>query len=133
MTWTTLTRSAPLQRTPLARGGPPERGKPMRRVSKKRAALNRVRREVTVPAVRARSGGKCEVPGCRRRARDVHEILKRSRGGSITDVANTLHLCDVHHDFTELEPEAATALGLLRPRTREEHGATGQPRREATR
>lgn len=44
----------------------------------------------------------------------VHEILPRARGGSTTDPANCLLLCDAHHAWVHRNPREATRLGLLR-------------------
>lgn len=49
------------------------------------------------------------------RSSEVHEKLKRSRGGSITDDANVLALCRMHHEFTEAHPRLATIAGMLTP------------------
>jgi len=43
-----------------------------------------------------------------------HEILKRSRGGSITDMDNVVLLCDFHNGVVEDQPEAAHREGLAR-------------------
>lgn len=50
---------------------------------------------------------------------EVHEIVKRSRGGSILEDANVLALCGGPkgcHAFTESEPRLATMAGMLRSR-----------------
>jgi len=52
---------------------------------------------------------------CQRFATEVHEIKKRSRGGSILDSDNCLALCHNCHRFTEDEPRLATLAGMLRP------------------
>lgn len=54
-----------------------------------------------------------------RQSAEVHEIVKRSRGGSITEDANVLALCGGPrgcHAFTEAEPRLATLAGMLRSR-----------------
>ena len=43
-----------------------------------------------------------------------HEILKRSRGGSITDMNNVILACDHHNSEIENHPEKAHRLGLAR-------------------
>ncbi|HEY5200051.1 MAG TPA: hypothetical protein VIJ31_04005, partial [Acidothermaceae bacterium] len=53
----------------------------------------------------------CAYPNCGRRADDVHELLSRARGGSITDEANTRPLCRPHHDYITRNPAAAAAEG----------------------
>lgn len=59
-----------------------------------------------------RRGPMCE--RCKtRRWCDAHELLKRSRGGSITDPANIVLLCRTCHEWTESEPLQALAEGWL--------------------
>lgn len=41
-----------------------------------------------------------------------HEILKRSRGGSILDMDNVTTLCTYHNGYVEDHPYAANRLGL---------------------
>lgn len=55
------------------------------------------------------------VHDCGRRSTEVHEKLKRSRGGSILDPENVLALCHSCHRFTESEPRLATLAGMLTP------------------
>jgi len=45
---------------------------------------------------------------------DVHELLTRARGGSITDPDNCVALCRGHHNWVHDHPADATAVGLLR-------------------
>lgn len=51
------------------------------------------------------------------RSVDVHERLKRSRGGDILDPvqAHMVTACRACHDWTEREPAAATAARALLP------------------
>lgn len=60
----------------------------------------------------------CAVPWCGRQADDAHEVLLRSRGGSIIDPANIRPLCRGHHDEITFRPESelgwAYDLGLLK-------------------
>lgn len=53
--------------------------------------------------------------GINRLPTEVHEKLKRSRGGSILDPDNVLALCHACHFFTEAEPRLATMAGMLTP------------------
>lgn len=86
---------------------------PIRRVSRKRAAENRQRRQVIAAAFPERPP--CRVPDCARWADDAHETLTRARGGSITDIDNIVPLCRPHHDeITFTEPSWAYDLGLLK-------------------
>lgn len=86
----------------------------VRRVSKKRARENRLRRK----AVDEKYGDSpaCEVlaEGCTGRAVDVHEPLTRARGGSIVDPDNMVAVCRVCHDWIHANPVEATELGWLR-------------------
>lgn len=50
----------------------------------------------------------------RRRSVDLHEVLSRGRGGSITDEANILCVCRPCHDRIGHSPKQAEALGLLK-------------------
>lgn len=84
----------------------------LRPVSAKRAAENRVRRQVA-HATFGRDPW-CHRPGCTSPAVDCHEPLTRSRGGSITDPNNMVPLCRPCHDeVTFGEPAWAYELGLL--------------------
>lgn len=90
-----------------------ERRTRMRRVSKRRLAVNRQRRKMANEHFPKHP--MCAVPGCRRPADDLHEVLSRARGGSIVDPANCKPLCRPHHnEITDTEPAWAYELGLLR-------------------
>jgi hypothetical protein len=41
-----------------------------------------------------------------------HELLKRSRGGSITDMDNVVLLCSAHNEAVESHPLEAEKFGL---------------------
>src|ERR1035438_1328174 len=102
-------RRSPLRaRTPLAKSAP-ARGKPLRQVSKKRAKENRVRAAVIAGLYPERPRCDC---GCGRLADDVHEILSRARGGSITDGANFAGVAPVCHNATTDEAPFGYELGL---------------------
>ena len=97
----------------------------IRPVSKKRAAENRRRKQVT-DAMKREGPVLCQFPCrdwgvegpidsvCNRRADDCHEIVSRARGGSITDPANLLPLCREHHRWVTEHPIEAEKLGLSR-------------------
>lgn len=108
-----------MKRTPLRRGQPPRRTGRPKPVSSRRAEENEERRDVRL-LVNARSGGWCEAcwvlrPGLEPLpASDLHEILTRARGGSITDPANLLHVCRPCHDWITANPRPAAELGLVR-------------------
>lgn len=89
----------------------------MRPVSKKRAGENRKRKKVT-DAMKREGNVMCGFVtqygewACPLRADDVHEIVSRARGGSITDPANLLPLCRTHHRWVTEHPIEAEKLGL---------------------
>lgn len=116
-------KRSPLRRkTPLTSNSQLERRTPIRRVSQKRARLNRERAKFVAdylsehPRCEAReriarvdARHRCDV-----QAVDVHEMLTRARGGSIVDESNVLALCRACHDWIHRNPASATALKLLR-------------------
>jgi 5-methylcytosine-specific restriction endonuclease McrA len=102
------------RRIPLTRTTGLARVVPLRPVSNRRQRENRQRRAI---ADRRWPGGEqpgCWRPGCGRLADDLHEILPRARGGSITDEANTVPLCRADNEELTLEPAWGYELGLLR-------------------
>lgn len=136
---TDLQAGTGLARTPA---GPRLRRAPIRPVSAKRAAANRVRvRMVDALWPGSRGDGQdrplCVVyelsqahPGaipakvlaaCGRWADDVHEPLSRARLGSITDPGNATAPCRCCHDAITPGPPWALALGLV------EHSWGGEP------
>lgn len=104
----------------------PPRRAPLRRVSKKRAATNVVRR-ANVRAVfgqrpvcqacgpLALVGVSRTVTGCWGWADDAHELLSRARGGSITDPTNILPVSRACHTWLTTHPDLAEAAGLSLP------------------
>ena len=115
-----LLRTGELQRSKIAaagRAGFPARAKPVRPVSAKRARENRERAAMADRRWPGRRDGTvmcgCGRPDCNRRADDLHEILTRGRGGSITDEANTVPLARECHDEIQLGPEWAYRAGLI--------------------
>jgi hypothetical protein len=105
-------RGGPIQRhTPLGNTTPLART-PLKAVSDKRKAANRLRRKVVNALFPERP--RCAVPNCVRLADDVHEPLTRGRGGSITSADNMAPLCRPHHtQITDEQPAWAYELGLL--------------------
>lgn len=104
-----------------------QRRSPMKRGTARLAARSAKRADAY-----ARPGGRrdlvaamlAEFPRCQiqqlcrgARAVDVHERLKRSRGGNILDPAQAhmVTACRACHDWTEREPAAATAARMLLP------------------
>jgi 5-methylcytosine-specific restriction endonuclease McrA len=120
-----LRRKTPLKTRAAGMFGP---GVPLRRpqgkharlkpVSDKRRAENRERRAMKERRWPNGERPHCARPGCPRLADDLHEILTRARGGSITDEANCIPLCRPDHDAITFRPESeldwAYSLGLLR-------------------
>jgi 5-methylcytosine-specific restriction protein A len=94
------------------------RRSPLRRVSKKRAAANRVLAKAAL-LVRARSLGACEAAFsayCTSRGTQAHHVVRRSQGGQDTP-QNLLWVCTPCHTAIHAQPEAARAAKLLRTRT----------------
>lgn len=54
--------------------------------------------------------------GCTWTSTEVHELLSRARGGSITEDANVSALCGPCHRWVTTEPRLATMAGLQRSR-----------------
>lgn len=87
-------------RKPLQRSKLPARSKPLPRLGKRgREAQAALRKSKAI--VRARSGGWCEEPGCKKRADDFDHIQRRSRRpgwSGLHEPENLRHLCRPHHD-----------------------------------
>ncbi len=62
----------------------------------------------------------CERCGTRPSA-DVHEVVRRSQGGSTVDRTNTMCLCRECHDFIGANPAQATLEGFSRPSWSQRH------------
>jgi 5-methylcytosine-specific restriction endonuclease McrA len=89
------------------------RATPLRRhVSARRRQLQ-AKRRACCKAVRERAKCLC-VAGCGRRGWQVHELLPRARGGSITDPDNCVLLCAPCHRWVHENPHDAASVGLLR-------------------
>lgn len=125
-----MKRGGPLQRrTPLKSGTGLQRGTttltrtPLERrtrvapQSDKRIVAAALRRILVAELLTLRP--RCEARWVCRGARsvDVHERLKRSRGGIITDAdqAHMVTVCRRCHEMTEAEPAEATRRRLLLP------------------
>lgn len=89
----------------------------IRPVSKKRAKLNRERRDVVseMMAIDRTCRGKALFPQivCSGMMHG-HEIKPRGRGGSIVDKSNIVLVCFSHHRYLHDHPDEATRLGLLK-------------------
>ena len=56
----------------------------------------------------------CANPRCGSRAQDLHEIVRRSQGGSIVSDENTIPLCRPCNDALADGPAWGYGLGLIR-------------------
>ena len=103
---------------------------PLRRISKKRAKVQRQRARMVSEELELRPT--CEVghivwwrsdaPNiCLGRSSELHEPLTRARGGSILDPDNTVAICRNCHRWIHDHPEAATELGLLKSQHEQGH------------
>lgn len=125
----TLRPGRPLgRRTGLARTAGLSTRTPLRAVSDKRAAENRVRAAMVaamfperplcvVYALSQHHPGLIPakvLDGCGRWADDVHEPLSRARGGSITDPGNATPPCRPCHTAITPGPDWAYRLGLVK-------------------
>ena len=103
------------------------RSKPLARTGRLRPRSGKREREYAEPVTGRRAlvaQALAERPRCEARvlcrgarAVDVHERLKRSRGGRILDLAQShaITICRACHDWTEREPAEAAARRLLLP------------------
>ena len=113
-----MKRKKPLKRSPL-----PKRKARIRPRSKKMEEKYKDRREFVVKILSERPY--CEAcpkfaehDGAktyhRLPSRDVHELVRRSQGGSILDEDNVLAVCRKCHDRIGREPKLAIELGLAK-------------------
>ena len=90
---------------------------PINRVSKRRQRANTIRKRVLEDKFGPREGWKCALAGqylaCFGNL-NGHELLKRSRGGSITDPDNIEILCDGHNVWVEDHPTLAHEIGMAK-------------------
>lgn len=95
----------------------------IRKTSKKRDLLNVARREFVkymllkhpkCVACRIFALHDKRVTFVQRDSVDVHELLRRSQGGSIIDEENCICVCRVCHNRIGDEPNLAVSLGLAR-------------------
>ena len=95
-------RTAPLTRSAIARSR-----RRIAPVSKKRAAALRQRRKVLDSF-----GPDPTCERCGRPADDCHELVRRSQGGSISELSNLIPLCRPCHRHVTENPEQAHAEGF---------------------
>ena len=86
-------------------------------IGKKRQSQNVKRKAAMLEKFGPQDEWKCEMRGrylaCFGSVHG-HELLKRSRGGSITDMDNVVLLCSTHNSWVEDYPELAHELGLAK-------------------
>lgn len=83
---------------------------PLRRVSSRQAATNRVRAKLQPPPSRVCEAGS---PVCTRVGVEWHERRKRSAGGTTTDRVNLVWVCRLCNGWVEDNPVAAEQAGLV--------------------
>lgn len=98
-----------MKRSPM-----PPRKRRMRARSARMSRLYEVRREIVARLLAERPQCEARIEGvCSGRSEDVHEVLRRSAGGSIVDEANLRAVCRRCHDAIHRNPKAAMERGLL--------------------
>lgn len=98
-----------MKRSGIKRGSSLLRRSPLAAVSKKRAKLNRERTEALRPLrEEIRYCQRCGVTGV---GLDAHELLRRSQGGSLTDVEGIRLICRACHIWIGNNVDAAEAEG----------------------
>lgn len=107
----------PKQKTPLKRGAPPKkRSQKMEAVyEKRRPFVKRILSErpyCEACIVFAKHDEKTTF--IKRRSVDVHELVRRSQGGSILDEDNVLAVCRPCHTRIGNNPQLAFDLGLAK-------------------
>ena len=119
-----IRRNKPLKRTPLKRSAPKQKPrKAIRKRSKKMSDIYVERRKLVEKVLKERP--LCEA--CRvfaahdekvsfnhHLSRDLHEIVRRSQGGSILDEDNVLAVCRPCHTRIGNYPQLAFDLGLAK-------------------
>ena len=140
---TPLERKTPLKRTAFrvdpAKAKPLKARSALERTPMKQGRSRKQRRDaaalaLVTPALRARSGNKCEAwfPGCTRTATHRHHRQSRRRGDH--RLVNLLHVCGDCHAFGHAHPEMSykigflvKANGLIKPEEVPFYGVSGRP------
>lgn len=119
-----MKRGGPLRRNkPLKGGKPLKRSGRLKHRSKKQEELYVERRKLVARMLQERPF--CEacpvfaqhdgnVTYVRRGSVDIHEIVRRSQGGSIVDESNCMAVCRPCHQRIGENPELAFSLGLAK-------------------
>lgn len=115
-----MKRSAPLRRSgPLKRSGPIKRSGPVKRRSAKTQASVAARtlfvKEQLADRPYCEAGRLIEDDKhrCDIHSSEMHEPLRRSQGGSIVDVNNSVAICRPCHRWVHDHPALSYDLGLL--------------------
>lgn len=113
-----MERKKPLKRTPLKRGS-----KPIAKRSKKTESIYVERRKFVEKILKERplcqaclvfAGYDGKHIFTHNQSQDVHEMVRRSQGGSILDENNVLAVCRLCHTRIGNEPKLAFNLGLAK-------------------
>jgi len=116
-------RKKPLKRTPLKRGAPPKRKTKPKNRSKKTEEKYKERRPFVEKILSERPACQaCKVFAmhdgkttfAQMPSQDVHELIRRSQGGSILDEDNVLAVCRPCHTRIGNYPQLAFDLGLAK-------------------
>lgn len=103
----------------MKRSGPIKRKSPMKRQSAKTRSATPARRSFVAEQLADRPY--CEAGvlieddrhECGMHSTEIHEPLRRSQGGSITDVENSVSICRACHRWVHDHPRLSYDLGLL--------------------
>jgi hypothetical protein len=110
-------------RKPIKRGKPPKRGGPIKKRSEKQSGLYELRRPFVEKILNERPFCQAckvfaqhdeKVTFIQNNSMDVHEIIRRSQGGSILDEENVLAVCRPCHTRIGNYPQLAFDLGLAK-------------------
>ena len=108
---------------PPKRGAPPKRGGPIKKRSEKQSELYELRRPFVEKILSERPFCQAckvfaqydeKVTFVQNKSMDVHEIIRRSQGGSILDEDNVLAVCRPCHTRIGNHPQLAFDLGLAK-------------------
>jgi len=113
-----------MKRKPLKRSSKQMKRTPLKKRSEKRASVYKDER---IPLVKKLLSERPYCEACpvfaahdglvtyvRKKSVDVHELVRRSQGGSITDIENLMCVCRSCHRRIGENPELAFSLGLSR-------------------
>ena len=110
-------------RKPIKRGAPPKRGGPIKKRSKKQSDLYELRRPFVEKILSERPLCQAckifakhdeKITFIQNNSVDVHELIRRSQGGSILESDNVLAVCRPCHTRIGNYPQLAFDLGLAK-------------------